>query len=167
MSEIPYGITVFCDDIRHEINGKMMLIGCYSAEMNFNGPAPGVLPTFGALVNVRIPKGIRFGSFVLKVFKDDRDGTVEMFSVDAEVPEKTFEDIETLNDNGVTEGAEKVLSLSMPVQWSPLVLNGPGMIRVRVILDTGQEIRAGSLKINFSTSANPDDQADEGEKAAS
>ena len=43
---LPSGHTVFCDDIRHEINGKITLVGTYTNIMYISGSLPHVLPKF-------------------------------------------------------------------------------------------------------------------------
>lgn len=152
MSKDAYGITIFCDDIRTEDNGKFMLIGCYLAEMNFSGPPPGVLPVFCALVNVHIPIEEKFDNFAIKVTKKDADGVVELFSDTQSIPKEVFESARMADELSDQDDSEKILSLAMPVKWSPLVFNGPCSVRVRLMLSSGQEIKAGSLKINFPLS---------------
>lgn len=151
MNTEPYGTTLFCDDIRHEVNGKMTLVGCYSSELNFNGPQPGMLPTFAALVNIRIPVSVKFNSIKLRVLKEEGDETTEILEADIEVPEnkkgKVFQDLSTES----TE--EKMFSMTVPLQWSPLPVKESGFIKVRAYLDGGKEIRLGALKVNFPKKA--------------
>lgn len=146
MTLAAFGVTIFCDDIRHEINGKMTLVGCYSATLNFSGPPPGMLPTFAALVNLRFPYGSQFSSMILRVTKTEEAGTTDIFSVDAPI---TIDQIVEDTDIAQASGEEKVLSLVVPIQWSPLVFEAPALIRVIATMDTGQQVRAGSLHINF------------------
>src|SRR5579864_3625715 len=42
----PYGHTIFCDDIRFEINGKVTLVGIYAGDMVFGRELPATLPKF-------------------------------------------------------------------------------------------------------------------------
>ena len=146
MTKEAYGITVFCDDIRHEINGKMTLVGCYSSELNFSGPAPGVLPTFSALVSLRFPHGVNFETLILNVAKIEGGESSEIFSAETKIAPEAFLDE---SGNEAENIDDKVLSIVVPIQWTPLVFSGPAFLRVRAKLDTGQEVRAGSLKINF------------------
>lgn len=146
MTKEAYGITVFCDDIRHEINGKMTLVGCYSSELNFSGPAPGVLPTFAALVSLRFPRGVNFETLILNVAKIEGGESSEIFSAETKIASEAFLDESGNEEENIDD---KVLSIVVPIQWTPLVFSGPAFLRVRAKLDTGQEVRAGSLKINF------------------
>ena len=157
MNTEAYGITVFCDDIRHEVNGKMTLVGCYLAEMNFNGPAPGVLPTFAALVNIRIPLGIEFTTLTLRVIKEiGEDEVEEIFKADAEVsPEDRVKALSNLDNDS---GDAKIAVLTFPVRWSPLEFAKPGFVKVRAYMDGGHEIKAGSLKVNFPS---PEEESSE------
>lgn len=41
---LPGGHVIFCDDIRHEVSGKVTFVGAYSNTMYINGSLPAVLP---------------------------------------------------------------------------------------------------------------------------
>lgn len=156
MTDEAYGITVFCDDIRHEINGKMTLVGCYASELNFSGPPPGVLPTFAALVHLRFPRSITFEALQLTVVKVESGDSTEIFSADSKIATDAFTD---KSDLGEEKADEKVLSVVVPIQWTPLVFSGPALLRVRAKLDSGTEVRAGSLVINFPAEDSSEEQA--------
>ncbi|UOA32555.1 hypothetical protein DSM110093_02355 [Sulfitobacter sp. DSM 110093] len=149
MTVEPYGTTIFCDDIRHEINGKLTLVGCYSSEMNFNGPPPGLLPSFAALVNIRIPTALPFKSLKLRVLKEEGDEVSEILAAEVEAEEEKIEDIVGGSQEGEPE--ERLISMTFPCHWSPLPMANTGFIKVRAYLDGGKEIRLGALKINFAS----------------
>lgn len=155
MTEEAYGVTVFCDDIRHEVNGKMTLVGCYASELNFSGPPPGVLPTFAALVNLRFPRGTSFETLTLNVTKIEGREASEIFSAETVVSPEAFLDKPESRDD--TEG-EKILSIVVPIQWTPLIFSAPALLRVRAKLNPGKEVRAGSLAINFPAADKEDEQ---------
>lgn len=146
MTREAYGVTVFCDDIRHEVNGKMTLVGCYASELNFSGPPPGILPTFAALVNLRFPRESQFETLTLHVTKIEGGDSTEIFSAETKFSPDAFLDNSEVE---TSDSSEKILSVVVPVQWTPLVIAAPALIRVRAKLDSGEEVRAGSLKINF------------------
>lgn len=148
MTDHAYGITMFCDDIRHEVNGKLTLVGCYSSELNFTGPPPGVLPTFAALVHLRFPQETTFETLDLSVIKVEEEETSQIFSSQTKVSQDAFLD---KSDAKEDNQSDKVLSVVVPIQWAPLVFSGPALLRVRAKLDSGVEVRAGSLVINFPT----------------
>ncbi len=50
-----YAHCTFCDDIRHEIDGKCSIIGVYTSDMNITGIAPILIPRLIILVNVFTP----------------------------------------------------------------------------------------------------------------
>ncbi|MDX2220816.1 MAG: hypothetical protein SF172_17480 [Burkholderiales bacterium] len=146
MTKDAYGVTVFCDDIRHEVNGKMTLVGCYASELNFSGPPPGILPTFAALVNLRFPRESHFETLTLHVTKIEGGDSTEIFSAETKFTPDAFLDNSEVEAN---DSSEKILSVVIPIQWTPLVIAAPALIRVRAKLDSGEEVRAGSLTINF------------------
>ena len=46
-----FGLTIFCDDIRSEIDGKISLIGCYTGRMMIGGEFPVILPKLGLSIH--------------------------------------------------------------------------------------------------------------------
>jgi hypothetical protein len=49
------GFTIFCDDIRRELGGKITLVGIYRAEMLIQGKLPIVLPKLGIAILLQTP----------------------------------------------------------------------------------------------------------------
>ncbi|MCK4738357.1 MAG: hypothetical protein KAT46_00270 [Deltaproteobacteria bacterium] len=41
-----HDLTIFCDDVREEVNGKLSIIGTYGNGINFSNPLPTILPKF-------------------------------------------------------------------------------------------------------------------------
>ncbi|MBV1927074.1 MAG: hypothetical protein KUG62_07930 [Rhodobacteraceae bacterium] len=148
MNTEPYGTTIFCDDIRHETNGKLTLVGCYSSDLNFSGPAPGMLPVFAALVNIRIPKSITFSSLRIHVLKEEGSEKSQIFDAAIEITDDEKTQSRESDDGENME--DKIVSITIPIQWSPLPMKEQGLIKVRAYLDDSNEIRLGVLKINFS-----------------
>lgn len=140
MNTEPYGTTVFCDDIRREINGKLTLVGCYGSELNFSSSAPGVLPTFAALVNVRVPRTLPVKSLTLRVIKWEGQEKTQLLDAVLEVQEEG-------GDSDQDE--EKLLHMTIPLQWSHVPFKEDGEIRVRAYLDGKREVRLGALQVNF------------------
>ena len=149
MNSEPFGTTIFCDDIRHEMNGKITLVGCYSNELNFNGPAPGILPTFAAYISVKIPTEIKFDQIVLRVVKKDGDEETEILK--SEIVLDEVQKRQAYGSGDTAEHDHKVFSLNAPSKWTQLIFNKSGEIRVRADLDGRHEIRLGTLKVNFKT----------------
>ena len=49
----PYGYTIFCDDIRQEVNGKTTHVGIYAGEMSIVSEGNAVIPQLCALLVYR------------------------------------------------------------------------------------------------------------------
>lgn len=146
MIKQPYGTTIFCDDIRQEISGKHTLVGCYMNEMNFNGPAPGMLPVFSAYVKVVIPISIEFSKIKFLITKEEGAEVTEILSQEIDINEKP---IPSEAEEEVEKNEERVYVLNAPFRWTNFTMNTPGQIKVRVYLDDEVEIKAGTLKVNF------------------
>lgn len=141
MIDEPFGVTIFCDDIRFELNGKISLVGCYSTEILFHDPAPGVLPTFAALINVRIPIGIEYESIQVRAILEEGGVGKEIFSGLIERDHKSPSEQNELKD--------VIGVVTMPIQWRGLELNGSSTIKIRGEIDGGEELRFGGITIRF------------------
>jgi hypothetical protein len=62
--------TIFCDDIRHELGGKLSYIGVYSGHL-FVPAFPVILPKLCLALSVITPASQPFRKLELRIFKDD------------------------------------------------------------------------------------------------
>ena len=127
--------TTFCDDIRHEVSGKISLIGVYAGHMLV--PAfPLVLPQLCLVISVLTPVEHPFQKLILRVLKDD---TV---LIEGEIPEAELPKAEStpVVSDGDTGAPGRLLSVQSQIVISPFTAEGPCILRVRV------ETEAGELK---------------------
>ncbi len=142
-----WGATIFCEDIRAEIGGKITLVGMYPSAMDVHVPFPFTLPKFGLWIRyVEIPNTISGDGKLYVWLPGDETASIEsdvpMDNLRANMPPST--DTTDLDDV-----SERLIMLQMPMLISPLVLNRPGLIRVR--MKFGEKvIGLGSLRINES-----------------
>lgn len=151
----PRGDTVFCDDIRQETNNKRIYVGVYSGEMTVYGTAPAALAKLAlAITYVESHKEIGPPA-TLKVYAPDGEGGDAQVAR-VEIPIEQMAKIPRPQD--VSE-ADAIISAVMIVELVPLVLKGPGHIKVRVERE-GKEHRIGSMRIKFDPTASlpPDEQ---------
>ncbi len=55
MSGDPVATVLFCDDVRQEVSGKLLLVGVYQADMVIS-ELPAVLPQLNAVITLMEPK---------------------------------------------------------------------------------------------------------------
>ena len=145
MSDDPFpswGNTVFCDDIRAEVGGKITLIGIYTSRMTVHGTFPYVMPKFALWVNYFEGKG-NTGDGKLNIFLpgDDKTPTIE-----ADVPLNDLRaSIDPANDLNDPDVPMRV-RLQTPLIFTPFILKQPGRIKVRMIVGE-TTTRLGTLKV--------------------
>ncbi|NMG16963.1 DUF6941 family protein [Aromatoleum bremense] len=129
--------TIFCDDIRHELGGKVSFIGVYSARLIV--PAfPVTLPKLCVAVNAVTPAAQPFERLTLRVLKDDE------LLFEAVFDEKQLaETVESAVDENQNHH-DSVLALGAHVVMSPFQIGGPCRLRVRAETEEG-ELRGLSL----------------------
>ena len=146
MTAGPYGLTIFCDDIRQEVNGKLTLVGCYGSDLHILGTYPAVLPTLAAHINIRLPFSLAIESLKIVVTKEDSGGVEEIMSMEADTSEASKPD-EEMKDQ-IIKG-EKILSILVPFKWSPVQFLSDGKIKVRGYIDGTTELKLGSLTVSL------------------
>lgn len=144
---LPYGTTVFCDDVRHEVGGKKSLMGIYSGDMIFAGSAPAVMPNL--CVNITwfcgqddLPNKLGF-----RIFIDGTDERQEVFSTDIEPA--MFPPPPPLEPDALDPDAPRVVSLAFEARFLNLEFKENSRLRARAIVD-GVEHRIGALAVRFT-----------------
>lgn len=120
----------FCDDIRHEVNGKFSLIGCYGTALLLS-PIPTALSKLCAVIKVFTPIDRPFAKLAVRIMRGD--------TLLGEVP-FTGEALVVRPPPGTFEGARWFHLVAMIV-LSPLVVEAPCTLRVEV--ETEEGILAG------------------------
>ena len=133
---LPSGHTFFCDDLRHEVTGKVTFVGVYGSAM-FVGQLPLTLPKLCCVVTYReSPEAT--GQVSIRVLyetegSDDRLISDATYEVPAELelpPSEKF----------------VMREARLYVELSPLEIKTEGVLKVRAYRDE-DEIRIGALKI--------------------
>jgi len=151
----PYGITIFCDDIREELNGKISLIGCYGPDLQFFGNAPVVLPKLAFHIIVRLPCDKPIPPLKLIVFfPGDKDEQPTML-VELPVPENLKQEPESgLEPNVLIPDGMRTYILRQHFILSPVQITQEGFIRVRLMYGD-DKIRLGVLKVQQAPVPSP------------
>jgi len=135
--------TIFCDDIRQEINGKVSFIGTYAGSL-FVNEFPATLPKLCLSIRTVNPLSEPLESLHLKVFLDDEllkeivlDS--QQLVAEKEIIEKRIEEGEDLSD--------KVQMNNFLMFFSPFQIDNECTIRVRSVMN-GEEFKGIGLLIN-------------------
>ena len=137
-----WGTTIFCEDIRAEIGGKITLVGIYTGELISQAPFPLVLPKFGFWINYfEVPRSMSGdGKLYISLPGDPKP------SIESDILMEQFRS--QGGHKADTDDPEVDLwnRLLMPIVVAPLVLKEPGRMLVR--LHFGETvIRLGALPI--------------------
>ncbi len=130
-----FGHTIFCDDIRIEIEGKVTYVGSYVGSMLVKVPFPFTLPKFCFGVIFHQRREIYDPKLSLRIHLPG----------DAEDKPSVEADVQPPQDLGKDLGGEFYV-IGTNMTFAPLVINSPGSIRVRMLRD-GILHRIGSLNV--------------------
>ncbi|MFS2110976.1 hypothetical protein ACCC88_14895 [Sphingomonas sp. Sphisp140] len=155
-SSLPSGYTIFCDDIRHEVGGKLTLVGVYSGEMIYNGPAPGRAPVLAALVTLRVAPVHPELDVLLRITFESAVGERLLGESHFKMAEKTKADLAPLPlDAGTTN---RFGSLRVPWQARNVKFESAGRVKVRAYIGD-DEVHLGALRVGFAPQADEADTA--------
>src|SRR5205823_1904014 len=147
--------TVFCDDIRQELNGKQTFVGVYSGNVVIHAPTqPVSLPTFAFAITLFEPHdlvrtrdfGIPLGVYlpgddpntptISGEFPNNREAVLPLLD-DLPTPPETQLDI-----------GPRLTRTDVIITMAPLVLKQPGFILVRAKYRE-RTLRLGSLMVTM------------------
>jgi hypothetical protein len=140
-----YGYSIFCDDIRKESGGKLSFIGCYNGVIFVSSQFPLSLPRFCIHLHIFSPSTMPFSSIVARCYTPGEDRPI--FEQPIEPPEQT-QQRELVAHLEKEAAAPLYIVAGTSLIFSPLEIRGPGLIRVRAVIDgADEEMRLGSLRI--------------------
>lgn len=145
----PYGVTLFCDDIRQEVNGKTTLVGVYGPELIVLGEDSVTMPILALSMRLLIPPDLKFKN--VKIVISLQSGSESKML--AELDEIKMPDRESLEKTTTIPPEGAMALFNGHVSFSPFVAIPNDVIRVRAYIDD-LEVRMGSLKVT-STNDHP------------
>jgi hypothetical protein len=146
----PYGYTIFCDDVRQEDNGKLLLIGVYAGVMfvpSFPFAAPRL--TFRVTYFERIQESTE--PVQIRVYFPDDGQDSPTIKLDLSEDFRKAVPPEPVSDASDWDKPEFFLTGLFNLGISPFVMQRPGLIRVRA--QRGEEsIKLSSLRVMLKPS---------------
>ncbi|MGQ7957653.1 DUF6941 family protein [Pseudomonas sp. SP16.1] len=129
-----YAYCVFCDDIRHELAGKHSFMGVYQGKLIVT-EFPAVIHKLFAVIHIVTPQTRPFKSLEVTIEYNGQ----EMFRLpDTEgIVRRLASHASDASNESTFQGQ---------VSFSPLHLEKPGMIKVKIVAD-GKKIPCGGLII--------------------
>jgi hypothetical protein len=141
----PFGVTVFCDDIREELYGKISLIGVYNAAFASYAKFPISLSKLGFYITACFPSdGPHISDVHLHIYlpQDQKDKP----SYSTELDWRTTAADQVAPDPKLFPDPLGVVQFSTYVLIGPINIKQNGFIRVRLI-HRDQEIKVGALEV--------------------
>jgi hypothetical protein len=155
----PFGYSIFCDDIRVEIDQKLTFVGAYSAAMVVHGQFPATLPKLGFSITLFEPIELakaRTEEVIVNIYlpNDPDDKPTFTINLPPNPDQVELDERECANEDGPL-----LMIMNANLISAPLVIKGPGLIKVRALYG-GKVIRLGSLKVKqqrnlVESSSNP------------
>jgi len=153
----PYGMTIFCDDIRQERNAKLLYIGVYQHALIFQGDFPLRLPKFCIAVNFVGPPELRedIEAVEIRVYLPGDSAEKPSIAIKPGIQELPAEEepepgepIDILRPPNTIGFYFQLVSEGMEIRQE-------GRIRVRALFPSGAFVYLGSLKVKSRPANEP------------
>jgi hypothetical protein len=145
-----WGFSLFCDDIRAEVGGKMSVMGIYQADMVFPPSVefPILIPKFCILIKYYELKDAFNDDIIMRVYMPgDAKGAP---SLALPFP-RTQLNTDTPPPYPLDDDQERIFNLTFPLAVAPFQINQAGFIKVRAVC--GSTItNLGSLMVRVARS---------------
>jgi hypothetical protein len=140
-----FGYSIFCDDIRNEPGGKLSFIGCYNGVIFVPPKFPSVLSRFCIHIHIFSPAAEPYSSIVAKCYAPGDDNPIVEELIE---PPKIEEQRQLVAHLEKDPTAPLFIVAGTSLIFSPLHLRGPGLLRVRAVVDgADEELQLGSLRV--------------------
>lgn len=148
-----YGYTLFCDDIRYEVGGKITYVGAYSQTLNILGNFPATLAKLALAVSVIRKPEVFLPKFTLQIFMpgDPADAPSNNMEVEEEVKGATSEQLEAICS--MPEQGQLLIKMDFHLVVAPMKIKEPGLIKVQANVRE-KLVRLGSLRVVQATAGN-------------
>jgi len=142
----PHVETIFCDDIRDEINGKVSYIGTYNANL-FVKEFPIALPKFCIAVKIILPLDYKFEKIKLNIYKD------EDILIQSDIDESQLDAyLQQAKDIKEEDKRNRVFSFQARIIASPFQIESESTLIVRAKIDKN-EFKGAGLTIEIAKKA--------------
>lgn len=131
--------SIFADDIRQEVDGKVTHVGVYQGGMNVTGIPPVVLPKLAISTYIHTPLEQPFQDMELDLVLDDE--------VVQHVDTPRAQLANALATARAVPGSKEI-GFNIVMVLQPFVLGKRGILRMKAKLD-GQELVGNGLRIEF------------------
>ncbi|WP_425519150.1 DUF6941 family protein [Xanthomonas euroxanthea] len=144
-----YAHTIFCDDVRREDSGKLLIVGMYGSWIGVPS-FPAYLPSLHMMVQINTPHDQPFKKLELKVILgDDELASMDMpcEAMEAELKANTQEYPIDLDEK---EGTNSVLVRRVVsfLNITPLQVASASALKVRIVTES-EIIAAGAVNIGL------------------
>ncbi|MGA2056876.1 MAG: hypothetical protein ABSG88_16370 [Bradyrhizobium sp.] len=144
-----WGFTLFADDLRVEVAGKVSLMGLYQADMLFpsNLNFPISVSKFCMLVMYYEISGVITDDITFKVTLADLPEPLVEFNMPRKDLLEQVQVVQRPDLEALPDEQERIFHSRIPIALSPLNLPKAGRLRVRAHYSDGSILKLGSISV--------------------
>lgn len=147
-----YGYTIFCDDVRQEVNAKLSYMGIFPFSVSIEGTFPAAIGKLClSIYFFELQKLAMARDWEVPLLVYGPGQTLETPAAQAVIPILPTSAQENLKRSPTYESEENLYAIgSVLIIFNPLVIHEPGWIRVRARYKD-ELIKLGSLRVDQGT----------------
>lgn len=149
MAERAYGYSLFCDDVRDEVSGKVTYVGVYRSQMYIHGEFPAMLSKLAIVVTLfelMDDAAAAPPKLTLQIHLPGEAGDAPFFEQELDLLEIRRKLEEIRRPPPADADGDRFAMANYNCLFSPVMIKQPGMIRVRAIYGD-KTLRLGSLEV--------------------
>jgi hypothetical protein len=141
------GFTIFCDDIRQELGGKISLIGCYSGTIFIHTEFPFTFPKFCFAITLMQRREHLDPNIEIRiVLPGDSIDAPSLVASSRETREGAVAEETAKAVEGLPVFDQRTVAMHVNLIAAPLVIKEPGIIQVRAVR-RGELVRLGGIRV--------------------
>lgn len=148
-----WGFTLFGDDFRFELGGKLSLMGLYQSDMFFPTTVtfPASVAKFCMLIMYYEKMGAIADDIVFKVTLGDLEEPLIEIPVSRKDLLNSTSGVVSPSEDITLEDKERIFHSRVPIALTPFVIPRAGRLRVRAHYSDGMILKLGSIVIRHTS----------------
>lgn len=141
----PYGVTLFCEDIRYEGSTQLTLVGVFTGDIMLH-QVPVTIPKLGVVTRFNLPWDCTANKVVWKIFFPGDPADTPGFQVEMDIRELLTGNRKHIPTTAIDDDINLSHNFQQQIVLSPVQIKQSGFIKVRISVDD-QLVKAGAIRV--------------------
>lgn len=145
----PYGITLFCEDVRNEASSQITLVGVFPGDITLS-QVPIVIPKLGVVTKLNLPWDFSADTAVWKIYFPGDPADAPGFQLEMNIRELLAENRKNAPTLDIDDDVVLSHNFQQQIVLSPVQIKQSGYIKVRISVGD-RLVKAGAVRVSIVT----------------